>query len=201
MKDEKKYTDEEKIVEENEARLEEGNQEKDPNRVEIDPEVLEKIVTELEEKYNLKKENIKIVKVHKEPASKSILKVILSSLLLWVFDFLLIVALNGYLEFAPNDIIHLLIYSIVFYIIELSGRVIIDKYYKKFILYSFGTIMLPVTIVALLLAHLATGLEFLNNSDMIAFFILFIIIRVIIRFLMMRKEIMKAMRGRKNEKH
>lgn len=189
-KDDKQIKDEE--IEETEEKKEDKI-----NQVEIDPEVLEKIVNELEEKYNLKKENIKIVKVQKEQLKQKFLRTLFYSFLFWVFDFLLIISLNGYLHFAEFEVFSLLIYSVVFYIIELAGRTVIEKYYKKLILYSFGTIMLPVTIVALLLAHLATGLEFLNNSDMMAFFILFIIIRIIIRFVLMRKEIMMTMKGRK----
>ena len=112
-----------------------------------------------------------------------------------------IFALQGYLKFAESSIdlfvIKLILFSLVFYIIELITRAVITKYYQKLIVYSFGTVMIPVTVIALVLSQLTVGLKFTDNDKMIAFFILFIIARVIIRFIIMRKEILSAMRGRR----
>lgn len=204
MKDEKKRTNDDDIQDKENDNLdqldkiiEEKNDEADKNKIDIDPEILDRIVSELEEKYNLKKENIKIVKVEKQPVKKRLLRALLNLLLFWVFDFLLIIALNGYLGIPESDVLNILIFSIVFYLIEFAGKTILDKYYKKLILYSFGTVILPVTIISLMLAQVAIGIEFLNNDDMIIFFILFIIVRIILRFILMRKEIMTVMKGRR----
>src|SRR5690554_55976 len=198
MKDkEKQTTEQEKLKDEKQDTKQNPNQ----NKENIDPEVLEKIVSELEKKYNLKKENIKILKVQTTTGRTRLYRNILRDSLFWLFDLLLIFALQGYLKFAESSIdlfvIKLILFSLVFYIIELITRAVITKYYQKLIVYSFGTVMIPVTVIALVLSQLTVGLKFTDNDKMIAFFILFIIARVIIRFIIMRKEILSAMRGRR----
>jgi|GEM_PF-625890 len=198
MKDkEKQTTEQEKLQDEKQDTKQNPNQ----NKENIDPEVLEKIVSELEKKYNLKKENIKILKVQTTTGRTRLYRNILRDSLFWLFDLLLIFALQGYLKFAESSIdlfvIKLILFSLVFYIIELITRAVITKYYQKLIVYSFGTVMIPVTVIALVLSQLTVGLKFTDNDKMIAFFILFIIARVIIRFIIMRKEILSAMRGRR----
>lgn len=195
MKDKEKQTNNEQETEEID-RTKINDQKHDLEKMDIDQEVLEKIVSELEEKYNLKKENIKIVKVRKVPEKQKILKSILRNLLFWVFDFLLIISLQGYLKFTEFNIIKLLLFSIIFFVIELVLRNILTKYYQRLVLYSFGTIMIPATIIALVLAHLTVDLQ-LDNNKMIAFFILFIVVRIVLRFVLMRKEIMSVMKGRR----
>jgi hypothetical protein len=198
MKDkEKQTTEQEKLQDEKQDTKQNPNQ----NKENIDPEVLEKIVSELEKKYNLKKENIKILKVQTTTGRTRLYRNILRDSLFWLFDLLLIFALQGYLTFAESSrdliVIELILFSLVFYIIELITRAVITKYYQKLIVYSFGTVMIPVTVIALVLSQLTVGLKFTDNDKMIAFFILFIIARVIIRFIIMRKEILSAMRGRR----
>lgn len=198
MKDkEKQTTEQEKLQDEKQDTKQNPNQ----NKENIDPEVLEKIVSELEKKYDLKKENIKILKVQTTTGRTRLYRNILRDSLFWLFDLLLIFALQGYLKFAESSIdlfvIKLILFSLVFYIIELITRAVITKYYQKLIVYSFGTVMIPVTVIALVLSQLTVGLKFTDNDKMIAFFILFIIARVIIRFIIMRKEILSAMRGRR----
>lgn len=198
MKDkEKQTTEQEKLQDEKQDTKQNPNQ----NKENIDPEVLEKIVSELEKKYDLKKENIKILKVQTTTGRTRLYRNILRDSLFWLFDLLLIFALQGYLTFAESSrdliVIELILFSLVFYIIELITRAVITKYYQKLIVYSFGTVMIPVTVIALVLSQLTVGLKFTDNDKMIAFFILFIIARVIIRFIIMRKEILSAMRGRR----
>lgn len=198
MKDkEKQTTEQEKLQDEKQDTKQNPNQ----NKENIDPEVLEKIVSELEKKYDLKKENIKILKVQTTTGRTRLYRNILRDSLFWLFDLLLIFALQGYLKFAESSrdliVIELILFSLVFYIIELITRAVITKYYQKLIVYSFGTVMIPVTVIALVLSQLTVGLKFTDNDKMIAFFILFIIARVIIRFIIMRKEILSAMRGRR----
>lgn len=182
---------------ENDNKDQNNSEKKDSEKLGIDPELLDKIVTELEEKYDLKKEDIKILKIDKDMKRK---KTILKDFLFWAFDFLLIISLHGYLSFSEPNILKLLLYSIVFYIIELTIRIILNKYYQKLVFYSFGLIMVPVTIIALLLANMVVGLKFIDNDKMILFFILFIIARVMLRFVLMRKEIQTLLKGRKKWK-
>lgn len=179
---------------ENDNKDQNNSEKKDSEKLGIDPELLDRIVTELEEKYDLKKEDIKILKIDKDMKRK---KTILKDFLFWAFDFLLIISLHGYLSFSEPNILKLLLYSIVFYIIELTIRIILNKYYQKLVFYSFGLIMVPVTIIALLLANMVVGLKFIDNDKMILFFILFIIARVMLRFVLMRKEIQTLLKGRK----
>jgi len=171
-------------------------EEKDEKKQEnIEDEVIEKIVNELEEKYNIKKENIKIVKLKQQTPRQRIKSVVFKEFFFWLFDFLLILALHGYFSLPETDILKILLFSAAFYIIETSGRVIIDKYFRKLILYSFGTIMLPITIIALVLAQLVSGVEM--SEDIILFVIVFITVRIILRFILMRKEILTVIQGRK----
>lgn len=193
MKNENK---EKQMVEKKEELKPEENLESN-EEVNIDPEILEKIVSELEEKYDLKKENIKIVKMKKIPTKKMIYKYLLRELFFWFVDFLLIIALNGYLEFSEPNILNLFLFSIVFYIIEFVSKIVIQKYYQKLVIYSFGSIMIPMTILSLILSDLVVNLESDNTDNLIAFYILFIIIRLIIRFVLMRKEIQSMMKGRR----
>lgn len=191
MKDNEKQTNEEK------DNLQDEQKNNPKNAENIDPEVLEKIVSELEEKYNLKKENIKILKVQTGPSKPKLYMLILRDILFWIMDFLVILALQGYLKFTENNLLKLFLFSLCIYIIEFVIRIIITRYYQRLIIYSFGTIMIPVTVISIVLSHLAVNLAFTNSDKMIAFFVLFIIFRVVIKFLIMRKEIVTVMRGRR----
>lgn len=190
MKDKEKQTNDEK------EKLQDEQTNSPQNAENIDPEVLEKIVSELEDKYNLKKENIKILKIQTGPSKPKLHMLILRDVLFWIMDFLVILALQGYLEFTENNPLKLFLFSLCIYIIELVIRTIITRYYQRLIVYSFGLVMIPVTVISIVLSQLAVELYF-NDDKMIAFFILFIIFRVVIKFLIMRKEIVTVMRGRR----
>lgn len=191
MKDENK-----KQFDEKEKHQSDENEKVD-EEINIDPEILEKLVSELEEKYDLKKENIKVIKVKRTPRRNMIFKYSLREVFFWLMDFAVIIALNGYLKFSEPNFLKLLLFSIIFYVIEFVSRIIIQKYYQKLVIFSFGTIMLPITIISLILSNLVVNLDIYSTDNLIAFYILFLIFRWVIRFILMRKEIQSMMKGRK----
>jgi len=163
----------------------------------VDQEIIDKIISELEDKYDLKRENIKILKIQTTPYKPKIYSLILRDIFFWFLDLLLIFALQGYFNFFENNLLKIILFSICFYLIESLSRYIITKYYQKIIFYSFGLIMIPVTIIAIILAHLIVDIEFTNSNKMIGFLMIFMFTRILIRFVFMRKEIVTIVRGRR----
>ncbi|MDD3999476.1 MAG: hypothetical protein PHX62_01100 [Bacilli bacterium] len=165
---------------------ERNKEEKKDDREIVTPEELKDFIEDLKDKYNLEDQNIRIVRIErKKPEPKQI---ILTFLLSYIFDFVLIIALNGYLAFAPYDIWRLLLFSVIFSTTEIIIRELTMKYYPKWMFYSFGLILIPITIIALVFAWWITpGLVTNDTNDLILFFIIFLILRVLINFMMMRR--------------
>ncbi|NLD27016.1 MAG: hypothetical protein GX661_06620 [Acholeplasmataceae bacterium] len=159
---------------------EEQNEDK---KVILTPEELNDFLEELKEKYNIGEENIKIVKIERKKPPLKIL--IVSFLLSYLFDFLLIIALNGYLGFTTYNIWKLLLFSVIFSTLELLIREILMRFFPKLMFYSLGTILIPISISALLLAWWITGLEAKDNYAL--FFIIFLILRLIMNVLLMKR--------------
>jgi hypothetical protein len=180
----------------NEEKKEEQHEE---NKVIFTPEDLDDFLEELKEKYNLGDDKIKIVKIERK---KPPLKVLLVSFLLsYLFDFLLIIALNGYLAFTTYNIWKLFFFSIIFSTLELLIREIMMRFFPKLMFYSLGSILIPISIAALMLAWWIMGLEARNNF--VLFFIIFLILRLIMNVLLMRRnrdKMFNQIRGGKNGK-
>ncbi len=171
----------------------------DNNEIKFSPEELSNLIEELKEKYNIGDENIRIVKVErKKPNLK---RVLISFLLSYFFDFILIISLNGYLAFAPYDFWRLLLFSIIFSTSEILIRELMMKYYPKLMFNSFGLILIPITILALIFAWWVTpGLVTDSTNDLILFFIIFFILRLVINFMLMRRNRDKMFRKIKGGK-
>jgi hypothetical protein len=191
-KKKKKQVDEENTKKPEEKSHEEHN-------VIVTPDDLEKLLEDLKNKYNVRDENIKIVQIEgKRPPIRMLITTFLFSFL---FDFLLVISLNGYLSYTSYNILRLLIFSVVFSIAEFLFRGILMKFFPKLMLYSLGLILIPISFAALILGWWVSGLE--GNENLIPFFIIFLIIRFIMNALLMRRnreKILRRIGGGKNGK-
>ena len=190
---------EKKQIENEEQEVEEEHKENQDDDLRFAPEDLKKFIEELKNRYNLDEENIRIVKIERrKPSPKQIL---LSCLFSYLSDFILIISLNGYLGFAPYKFFRLLLFSVIFSTTEILIRELMMKYYPKLMFYSFGTILFPITITALIFAWWVTpGLQVDSYNNLVVFFIIFLILRVIINFLLMKRNRDKMFRKIKGGK-
>lgn len=173
------------------------NQETENNNEEETAKELDKLIKNLEEEQNIDPKTIKILKVERPSLEQMRRKRITGALVMLVFDLFLLVALNGYLKFADFDLLKFVIFGLSFFAFEFLFKWLLQKYYPKLIMYSFGAIMIPLTVIALVIAELISGLKIEDSDKLIIFYILFIVVRFALRYLLMRKEIKAMMEGRK----
>lgn len=163
----------------------------DPSR-----ELLDKIIQEYREKGHFESEKLKVAKVR--VVKLTIKHFLLSLFINYLFDLLLSIALNGYLEFAEYDLSSIVLFSIIFTTVETILRHILTKYSMRLVLMSFGMITIPITIISFVLAVLVTpGLVILSTGRLILFFIIFMIIRLTLRMFFLRRSIINQQRGTK----
>lgn len=161
------------------------NKENNEIKQKFTPEDLLNFIEEIKEKYDIDDENIRIVRI--ERRKPSLKQTILSFLFAYFLDFALIIALNGYIGFAPYDIFRLLVFSLIFTTTEILVREMMMKYYPKLMFYSFGTIVIPISIAVLIFSWWVTPkLEFTSFNKLVIFYIVFLILRVVINFLSMK---------------
>ncbi|MGD9605803.1 MAG: hypothetical protein AB7V00_06650 [Bacilli bacterium] len=143
--------------------------------------LVEELKDQLEEN-----EEIQFVRINpKKPSWKSIL---ITTLLSFVFDFLLIISINGYLEFTESKILNIILLSVLFSVIELILKRLTTRYFFRFIISSFGLIYVPIMIVSFIIAWLLTpNLEPFSNGKVLLFFLIFIVARSIMRFIFLNK--------------
>jgi len=156
---------------------------------------IDNLLKEIENRYNIDKENIKLVRI---PQKKVTLKRVLLSLLLgYLLDLFLVIALNGYLAFAEYDIIRIIIFASIFTVTEVLLKQILAKYIFKLMVMSFGLITIPITIISFIFAFIATpGLIIESVGRFILFFVIFMITRLTIKMFIMQNNIL-AQRGKK----
>jgi hypothetical protein len=143
----------------------------DKNIINIKPEDLDEILKQLKERFDLDDDNIKIVKIERK---KTNLKdVIYSTVISFLFDLILIVSLDGFIGYAEENF-SLIIFSLIFSVIELIFRKILMKYFFRLMFQTLGLIIIPITIFSFLIAWLITpGLYIESEQRLILFFILF----------------------------
>lgn len=153
---------------------------------ELDQEDLDHLVDEIKEQLEDESDEIRVVRINpKKPSWKSR---ILDNALSFVFDALLVVSLNGYLNYAESHIWNLLLLSLLFSIIELVLRKLVARYFFKLLITSLGTIMVPLMVISFILAWLIIpGVEPTSNGQVMIFFVVFIIARSIMRILFLGK--------------
>lgn len=153
---------------------------------ELDQEDLDHLVDEIKEQLDEESGEIRVIRINpKRPSWKSLL---LDNALSFIFDALLVVSLNGYLDYAEGHIWNLLLLSLQFSIIELVLRGLVSRYFFKLMITSLGTIMIPLMIISFILAWLIIpGVEPNSNGQVMIFFVVFIIARSIMRILFLGK--------------
>lgn len=166
----------------------------DMDKLDISPEDINQLLDELKEKYNIKDDNIKVVRIQKKSSPKMI---ILGTILSFLFDWVVIISLNGYLNYAEFNFLRLTLFSLLFSTIELILKQLMMKYFSKIIFTSFGLVVIPITIISMMIAWIAIGVNPGKNDILILFFILFIVIRGLLKMMLMRKEINSNYKGGK----
>lgn len=164
------------------------------DKLDISPEDIHQLLDELKEKYNIKDDNIKIVKIQKKNSPKMI---ILGTFLSYLFDWVVIISLNGYLNYAEFDFFRLTLFSLLFSTIELILKGLMMKYFSKIVFTSFGLAIIPITIISMMIAWIVIGVNPGKNDFLILFFILFIVIRGLLKMMLMRREINSKYKGGK----
>lgn len=129
---------------------------------------------------------IQLVRINpKKPTWKSLL---VTSVLSFLFDFLLIISINGYLEFTESNILNIIFLSVLFSVMELILKRLVTHYFFRLVISSFGLIYIPIMIISFILAWMIIpNLEPLSSGKVLIFFLIFIVARSIMRLLFLNK--------------
>ncbi len=149
---------------------------------------------ENEEEFDSSIEDISFIEIE-EPKYK-FLKELPRDILFIIIDLALIMALNGYFDFAKMKLIDVIIFGLVFTIIEFAIKTVVGHYFIKLFTYSLGLITLPIIILSLYLSRIIVGIEVDDRTNLIWFYILFIIVRSIFRLIFIRNDLRKYMKGK-----
>lgn len=185
---ERKQFDDEKVN--NNQNLPENEQNHKPKNAlkndELPIDEIEQLLKHLKEQIDINGEHVRIIKIDR---SKPSLKVrIINLIVTYFFDILLIFSLNGYLVFTDAGIFTLLIFSLVFTTVESLFKYLMMKYLFKWMIASLGTILIPLTIFSFIIAwFIIPGLIPTKTSNLIIFFIIFIIVRGLLKMFIMRR--------------
>jgi hypothetical protein len=187
MEDKKKKDNEEKEINNAPITTDDEADNDEKNIIKVKPEDLDKLLDELKRKYNLEDENIRIVKIErKKPTVK---QTVLQALFTLLFDFILIIAISGYIGFADIEILSLLYVSLIFSSLELIFKWILMRYFPKLMFYSLGSISIPITIISFLVAiEIPNGISMLKTDRLILFLIIFMIVRITVNVLLMKRQ-------------
>lgn len=144
-------------------------------------EEIEKIIKDAEEQLGVDKKSIRVIKVRlPEPTFKYIATEAIITLLL---NIVLVMAISGYFKWAKySSLSDLLYFAIIFSLIDIVLRNIINFVYPSLIIKSFGLINLVPPLLSMFIVVVFT--EFVAITSNINLFILFIclmILRVFIR--------------------
>ncbi|MGD9886646.1 MAG: hypothetical protein AB7T03_01630 [Bacilli bacterium] len=158
-------------------------QSEEPKHDELDQ--INHLVDELKDQLEEKGE-IQLVRINpKKPTWKSIL---VTSILSFLFDLLLIISINGYLEFTESNILNIIFLSVLFSVIELILKRLVTHYFFRIVISSFGLIYIPIMIISFILAWMIIpNLEPLSSGKTLIFFLIFIVARSIMRLLFLNK--------------
>jgi tryptophan-rich sensory protein len=159
-------------------------QKQDNNEQEDQQDSLDHLVAQIKEQLDDPKQEIQVVRINsKKPTWKQL---VFTTILSFVFDLLLIISINGYLQFTESKILNIIVLSLLFSLIELVFRRLVTRYFFHLMISSLGTIMIPLMIVSFIIAWLITpDLEPLSNGLVLLFFLIFIVARSVMRILFM----------------
>lgn len=149
-------------------------------------EDLDHLVQEIQDQLSEEDGEVRIVKI-KNPKTNWKSQLWMTALS-FVFDFILIISINGYLNFMESEILNIAILSVLFSVIDLIFRKIVTQYFFRFIVTSFGLIFIPLMILAFMIAFVITpGVEPISTGRVLIFFFIFIVARSIMKLIFLNK--------------
>lgn len=174
-----------KNIQEPEKKTKENEPENKPDKPDYNISVddLEDLLEQIKKDYNLDGKNVKIVRVEKKKVSWK--ERIMNIAITYLFDFILLVSIGGYLGFTEK-IWNLLIFSLIFSTIESLLRFLMMKYFSKLMFLSLGTISIPITASSFLFSMMIFRIT-INNDRVILFLILFLFLRLVLKMVLMRR--------------
>jgi tryptophan-rich sensory protein len=144
---------------------------------------LENMLKQVEEQYGVDREQIKVVKI-KLPG-RSAKNIILDTIMTLVFNIILILSISGYIIWTKASPLELLYFAIAYSVIEIVLKNILNIFFVKLIIKSFGLITIVPSIVAILLVIIITNFVTITSSlRYIVMFVLVIFLRTLIRSLL-----------------
>ena len=140
---------------------------------------LEDLLQQLQMKINETDKNVKIIKV-KVPTKK---EKVFNAILTYIISFLAVSSISGYIHWIEYDkFYHVLILAALIPIIENFVDYLIERFFFKYILYSFGIILVIAPIVSFF--SLSIALPFITINNVLLTFLV-IAIYVIIKKLLL----------------
>lgn len=141
---------------------------------------LENMLKQVEEQFGVDREQIKVVKI-KLPG-RSVKSVILDTLITLILNTILIFSISGYIIWTKAPLIDILFFALAYSLIEIILKNILNIFFVKLIIKSFGLITIVPSIIAIPLVVILTDfVSILSNTRYLIMIISVIFLRSLIR--------------------
>ena len=184
----------------------EKNKEEEKNQVVEDPEEIKKLLDELKEMdpsikqlmdslpENSEIKGIKIIKTKDQKIKDKLLKILLDVIL----NVFLMLGISGLIKWYEGTIGNIILFSLLYTLLETMLNYIIITFIPKIKLFSFGLSDVICTVVGFLLSLLIVHkvISF-DTTLVIVFFLIFLVVKALIKFLIMKYAITRQFKKRR----
>ena len=159
--------------------------EKNQNEIEKAKQDLEKLIKQAEEEYGVDRNRIKVVKV-KLP-SRGIKYILTEALITLILNSILILSFSGYIKWTESPLLNMLYFAIAYRLIEIILRNILNIFFIKLIIKTFGFILVLPSIIAIPLVLIFTDfVDIVSNGRLLFMFTGVVLLRSLFRNLLYR---------------
>lgn len=146
---------------------------------------LEKLIKQAEEEYGVDRNRIKIVKI-KLP-SRGIKQILSDAFFTIVLSIVLILSLTGYIKWTDSPMLNVFYFALAYSVLEIILRNIVNIFFVKLIIKTFGFIILLPSIVAIPLVLVFTNfVDIVSNSRLLIMFLGVIFMRNLFKNILYR---------------
>lgn len=147
---------------------------------------IEDMIKQAEEQLGVDRDQIKVVKI-KLPGN-TLKWILFDALMTIILNTILILSLSGYIKWTKNDtIIPLLVFALTYTLIELTLKNILNRFFVKLIIKTFGLITLLPSILAIPLVFIfADYMSVTSVTSLLLMFVGVIFIRSVFRTVLNR---------------
>lgn len=167
---------------------EEKQKKEKPKKTESD---LERMLRQVEEELGIDPSKLKVVRVNTPP--RNFKSFIIDFFITIILNLILVLGITGYIEWALYDnIIDLAWFTIAFSIIEIGLKYVLNRFFNKLVIRTFGFIFSLATLIAIPLVLLLTDfVDVISVNRLLLMFVFMLIVRSMIRSFFARQKLKK----------